>query len=367
MTDNLAKIREDLQDARDALGTANPSSYNQLKDAVVTGLDYVEQALALLDSLSAPDAKEGQGWIQGEPPSPWNTEWFFAKLKNGTYAVLCRLPEEYSYDYKTADETYYKKDWVIGWMPIPETEFMRPQPAAPAPEPVIDDGRTVAQFIKDTINVPEPAPEPFVSKENPTTHLIEILPNPDYEYITAPEPEGEELKLTNIGLARLICNDVTKFISIGRDSEGDPCGWDFATEKAAQHVQTILDARLSPPSPKSWAEDRERRIYAGEVLLDVPTVKESLTVPAPEPKGEDIFDAIARKIDASGYLVCEADWPRVAHIIREARLSPPSPKEMPMAMLKAMFEMIYYRKEITPTIQAALTMVADEFGFTVKE
>jgi len=37
-----------LEAARDALGCANPSSYNQLKDAVVAGLDYVEQAQALL-------------------------------------------------------------------------------------------------------------------------------------------------------------------------------------------------------------------------------------------------------------------------------------------------------------------------------
>jgi hypothetical protein len=47
--------------------------------------------------------------------------------------------------------------------------------------------------------------------------------------------------------------------------------------------------------------------------------------------------------------------------------SQPKAKVVPMAMLKAMFEMVYYRKEITSTIRAALALVADEYGYTVKE
>lgn len=49
------------------------------------------------------------------------------------------------------------------------------------------------------------------------------------------------------------------------------------------------------------------------------------------------------------------------------RPQPEAAKVVPMAMLKAMFEMVYYRKEITRTIRAALVLVAAEYGYTVKE
>lgn len=59
------------------------------------------------------------------------SEWFIAKLKNGEYAALKALPEEYSHDYRTNDGTYYTKDWVVGWMQTPDTEY-RPNMKTPA-------------------------------------------------------------------------------------------------------------------------------------------------------------------------------------------------------------------------------------------
>lgn len=59
------------------------------------------------------------------------SEWFIAKLKNGEYAALKALPEEYSHDYRTTDGTYYTKDWVVGWMQTPDTEY-RPNVKTPA-------------------------------------------------------------------------------------------------------------------------------------------------------------------------------------------------------------------------------------------
>ncbi len=59
------------------------------------------------------------------------SEWFIAKLKNGQYAALKALPEEYSHDYRTNDGTYYTKDWVVGWMQTPDTEY-RPNVKTPA-------------------------------------------------------------------------------------------------------------------------------------------------------------------------------------------------------------------------------------------
>lgn len=64
------------------------------------------------------------------------SEWFIAKLKNGEYAALKALPEEYSYDYRTNDGTYYTRDWVVGWMQTPDTEY-RPNVKTPATDRIV--------------------------------------------------------------------------------------------------------------------------------------------------------------------------------------------------------------------------------------
>jgi hypothetical protein len=63
-------------------------------------------------------------WCDGAPPHPYGKEWFIATLKNGNKSVLRELPEDHSYDYKTADDTYYTKDWVIRWAQFPDSDFL---------------------------------------------------------------------------------------------------------------------------------------------------------------------------------------------------------------------------------------------------
>ena len=73
----------------------------------------------------------------GRPPHGfYASEWFIAKLKNGEYTALKALPEEYSYDYRTNDGTYYTKDWVVGWMQTPDTEY-RPNVKTPATDRIV--------------------------------------------------------------------------------------------------------------------------------------------------------------------------------------------------------------------------------------
>lgn len=73
----------------------------------------------------------------GLPPHGfYASEWFIAKLKTGEYAALKALPEEYSYDYRTNDGTYYTKDWVVGWMQTPDTEY-RPNVNTPATDRIV--------------------------------------------------------------------------------------------------------------------------------------------------------------------------------------------------------------------------------------
>lgn len=76
-------------------------------------------------------AQGGFSWATGEPPKGFK-EWFIAKLDNGQRVVLKRLPEDFTYDYTTADETYYAKRRIAKWMQFPDSEFvnLNPSPAA---------------------------------------------------------------------------------------------------------------------------------------------------------------------------------------------------------------------------------------------
>jgi len=53
-----------------------------------------------------------KAWISGMPPFPWSSEWFLVRLNDGTEIELTKLPEEYSFNWKDREETYYKNSWV---------------------------------------------------------------------------------------------------------------------------------------------------------------------------------------------------------------------------------------------------------------
>ncbi len=75
-------------------------------------------------------------WTDGEPPKFRHDEWFIAKLTNGDGRVVLKaLPEDYSYQYKTVDETYFKADRIKAWMPFPDSQYMTPaESAAKSPD-----------------------------------------------------------------------------------------------------------------------------------------------------------------------------------------------------------------------------------------
>ena len=78
-----------------------------------------------LDDVEArAKAATPEGWIAGTPPRVYASEWFIAKLRDGSKVVLRALPEGYSPDFKTADDTYYKKEQVVFWMQFPDSEFI---------------------------------------------------------------------------------------------------------------------------------------------------------------------------------------------------------------------------------------------------
>lgn len=71
-------------------------------------------------------------WVDGVPTKHHAKEWFIAETTFGDRVVLTALPEEYAYDFKTADETYIKADRIKRWMPFPDSQYLFPHPATDA-------------------------------------------------------------------------------------------------------------------------------------------------------------------------------------------------------------------------------------------
>jgi hypothetical protein len=80
--------------------------------------------------LQAQDQKP-VAWIDGVPPHPYDKEWFIALTIWGDKVVIQALPPEYTYDYKTADDTYFLRSEIKCWMQFPDSKF-KPF-AAPVP------------------------------------------------------------------------------------------------------------------------------------------------------------------------------------------------------------------------------------------
>ena len=80
-----------------------------------------------------PPAQEPFKWYDGAPPFPQNQESFIAQTIYGERVVLRVLPEEYTYDYTTADGTYMKAENIEKWMQFPDCEFLPPEPAPTQP------------------------------------------------------------------------------------------------------------------------------------------------------------------------------------------------------------------------------------------
>ncbi|ENL0638315.1 hypothetical protein AB4S05_004052 [Klebsiella variicola] len=72
----------------------------------------------------------------GEPPKTYREEWFIARVKGRGFAVLRSLPEECSYDYTTLDATYFRKDLILEWMQLPNSEFL-PNVETPATDRIV--------------------------------------------------------------------------------------------------------------------------------------------------------------------------------------------------------------------------------------
>lgn len=81
---------------------------------------------------------ENIGWHDGVPSKPWADEWFIAETTYGYRVVLTALPEEFTYDFKTAEHTYIKADKIKRWMQFPDSQYLPPASPPPASAEVIE-------------------------------------------------------------------------------------------------------------------------------------------------------------------------------------------------------------------------------------
>jgi hypothetical protein len=150
-----------------------------------------------------------------------------------------------------------------------------------------------------------------------------------------------------MALPRTLAGGVTKFISIRRDSEGDACGWNFETEKAAQWIATQL--AQSRPAPTDEAET------SGELDEDIKEVKSCLDylynnystfgvadrglaalkrlACHPEPRAE----ASREQNEMAGYQSCGPDGPE-GHDVIAIRPAPTDEKALRAALFSAYWQ-----------------------------
>lgn len=82
-------------------------------------------ATEMLARMGGAEGRGVEAWNSGPPPKPWADEWFIAETVYGDRVVLRALPEEYTYDFKTADDTYIKSEKIRRWMQFPDSAFVR--------------------------------------------------------------------------------------------------------------------------------------------------------------------------------------------------------------------------------------------------
>lgn len=121
MTSTTTRERA-LEDAR-VWAENTPPRFGEGLVNVARALLEAEQRIAKqreeIERLKVPEV-----WHDGAPPKPFSGEWFIAVTVHGERFVLRELPEEYTYDFKTADETYIKRDRIKRWMQFPDSVFV---------------------------------------------------------------------------------------------------------------------------------------------------------------------------------------------------------------------------------------------------
>lgn len=126
--------------------TVGPSTKSWFFRWSMTNLRQAQDSSTALDWLKAHDEavrrdalEQLDNWHEGFPPHPYDKEWFIAETTYGDRVVLVALPETYAYDFKTADETFIKKEFIRKWRQFPDSGYkpfgIPPSTETPTQEP----------------------------------------------------------------------------------------------------------------------------------------------------------------------------------------------------------------------------------------
>jgi hypothetical protein len=124
-----------------------PASKEQLRaDAIISLRQSIEQA----------EKQEPVAWNEGYPTKHYAEEWFIAETSYGDRVVLKALPENYGYDFMTADDSYLKKEKVTRWMQFPDSEYAPPRIKFPVALRKMWTGQEVQQWLDENVNKEKP-------------------------------------------------------------------------------------------------------------------------------------------------------------------------------------------------------------------
>lgn len=153
-------------------------------------------------------------WREGAPPHPWDKEWFLAGLTDGSYAVLRPLPEDFTYDFTTADETYLMRHKVKRWAQLSDSNYMPPKPedVSPAGEVEVLGWQVAVEGYKsvqcETAERAEDTSKHYTERGRAVT-LVELVDRDHVTRLTAENVWLEDLcnrkqvALTELGLAAI--------------------------------------------------------------------------------------------------------------------------------------------------------------------
>lgn len=99
-----------------------------------------ESATCAKSQVGQLDEPAAGPWIDGSPPAPWDDEWFLASTIYGHKIALKPLPEEYAYDFTTADGTYMMRASIKMWAQLSTSQYVPCYGRAKASVVMVDEG-----------------------------------------------------------------------------------------------------------------------------------------------------------------------------------------------------------------------------------
>lgn len=153
-------------------------------------------------------------WRDGPPPKPWSEEWFIALTTYGDRVVLRALPEEWTYDFKTADETYIKADKIKRWMQFPDSNYIAPASRPPAASTdLLNRLRSMPSSLNDALRTMGEAAD-FIAGKAAARKIAEEIRCQDRSMLTGgtlPQSLVDEFKKTGIDVVLYSSGEVTLY------------------------------------------------------------------------------------------------------------------------------------------------------------